>query len=69
MGSVSGRGPVGSQESKTEAWGTSAMFEDSEGNLILISSRRHARAGRACLTIAYALRCLLTRAVISNIET
>jgi predicted enzyme related to lactoylglutathione lyase len=33
------RGVEFTQEPKTEPWGTSAMFSDSEGNLILISSK------------------------------
>ena len=33
------RGVEFTQEPKTEPWGTSAMFRDSEGNVFLISSR------------------------------
>ena len=33
------RGVEFTQEPRTEAWGSSAMFKDSEGNLILISSK------------------------------
>ena len=33
------RGVELTQEPKTEAWGTSAMFRDSEGNVVLISSK------------------------------
>lgn len=33
------RGVEFTQEPKSESWGTSAMFRDSEGNLMLISSK------------------------------
>ena len=33
------RGVEFTQEPKTESWGTSAMFEDSEGNVFVLSSR------------------------------
>jgi lactoylglutathione lyase len=33
------RGVEFTQEPKSEAWGTSAMFRDSEGNVLLISSK------------------------------
>ena len=33
------RGVTFTQEPKSETWGTSAMFEDSEGNVFVLSSR------------------------------
>ena len=36
---LKGRGVEFTQEPKTEAWGTSAMFKDSEGNVFLLGTK------------------------------